>query len=630
MVENKLSSVVPALEIAAAKNPGQYKFRVALVAALGYAYLLFIVALLLTIIVVVLLVVSFNFITLKLLWIPLVIVGIVLRSLWIKLPVPDGAEIQREQAPALFDLIHEVTTTLNGPSVHHVLISAEFNASIVQIPQFGMFGWLRNYLVVGLPLLRAISPSEFRAVLAHEVGHLSGKHGRFSGWIYRLRRSWVEVLQRIHFERHYASFLFEPFVNWYAPYLNAYSFVLARAQERQADAYAVELAGKEVAASMLIRFEVKEAQLRETFWPAFFQKSKEEPRAPFDPFEQMLGGLDKPVGAMNTQKWFFEALQVPTGYDDTHPALSDRLAAIGYPKDSPQVTSLLEAVLAVENQDGSAATHYLRELPSDFLARENRLIREQLVQAWNENHVKAKEARQQFQKMEEQATKRELTPDEQWERVKLLAQVENNEAALPSLRTIIKENPDHANAHFAIGAILLEQNDPDGVEHLKRASELKHEFGADACTLLAGFYLQQGNRELAESFRRDAAVYYEREQERQERILRFSADDKYLEHDLSTDQLDEIVAQLNRVRGLSEAYLFRKVIDDDYSVYVLAFFAAYTWREGQSDKHIGPLVEELASINNLPTPLVFLALDVNLETLPRIQEIPNVLIYKRG
>ena len=36
-----------------------------------------------------------------------------------------------------------------------------------------MFGWLNNYVGVGLPLMRAFSPEEFRAVVAHEFGHLS-------------------------------------------------------------------------------------------------------------------------------------------------------------------------------------------------------------------------------------------------------------------------------------------------------------------------------------------------------------------------------------------------------------------------------------------------------------------------
>src|SRR6185436_16016968 len=110
--------------------------------------------------------------------------------------------------------------------------------------RFGMFGWRTNYLVVGLPLLKAIGPDEFRAVLAHEFGHLSGRHGKFSGWIYRQRESWIQILTRVHQERHYASFIFEWFLKWYAPYFNAYSFVLARAQEYEADSFAVDLAGK--------------------------------------------------------------------------------------------------------------------------------------------------------------------------------------------------------------------------------------------------------------------------------------------------------------------------------------------------------------------------------------------------
>ena len=282
MEQSKYESLIKPLEALAAENPGGYRLRVALVAALGYLYLLVIVTLLLSIVVLVVFYASINFLIIKIIWIPLVLVGIVLRSLWITLPVPDGVELKREQAPALFDLVHEVITALNGPKVHHILLAGDFNAGIVQIPQFGMFGWQTNYLVVGLPMLRALNPAQFRAVLAHEVGHLSGKHGRFSGWIYRLRRSWIEVLVRVRQERHYASFLFEPFLNWYAPYLNAYSFVLARAQEYQADAYSVELAGKQTAAVTLARVEAKARKLNEDFWPDFFRQSKEQSKAPRD------------------------------------------------------------------------------------------------------------------------------------------------------------------------------------------------------------------------------------------------------------------------------------------------------------------------------------------------------------
>ena len=626
MEQSKYESLIRPLEELAAKNPGQYRLRVALLAALGYLYLLVVVTLLLGIVVLVLFYTSINWLVIKILWIPLVLVGIVLRSLWITLPVPDGVELQREQAPALFDLAHEVTTALNGPKIHHILLSGDFNAGIVQIPQFGMFGWQTNYLVIGLPMLRAINPTQFRAVLAHEVGHLSGKHGSFSGWIYRLRRSWIEVLVRVRQERHYASFLFEPFLNWYAPYLNAYSFVLARAQEYQADVYSVDLTGKETAAVTLARIAAKSRKLDEDFWPGFFRQSKEQSKAPRDPFVQMLGGLDQPIGPVNAQRWFFESLQVPTGYEDTHPALADRLAAMGYDKGSSTVDALLDQLLTTDPDSQSAESHYLRELPDDFLGRENRLLREQLVQVWNQSHVKFNEARKRLQKLDEQANQRELTLEEQWERVTLVGQLHDRAAAMPLLQTFVSEHPDHVGAQFAMGAILLEQHDAAGVEYLERAMQLGPGTTGDACALLSGFYFEQGNKELAESFRNRAVEYYAKAKKQQEQALTFSTSDTFIPHDLTPEVVKNIQAQLGKVRGLSEAFLVRKVVEGMDPFYVLAVAASITLQNGKYAKHVTPLFQELSNLTVLPDPMVFLSLDGDhahmREKIGRIQGAP--------
>lgn len=630
MEENKSASLVRSLEAFASKNPGLYKLRVGLLGMLGYAYLFVIITLLLAIVAGVIYAGQINALTIKFLWIPLVLVGIVLQSLWITIPVPDGAELEREQAPALFDVIHEVTTKLNGPKIHHVLLSSDFNAGIVQIPQFGMFGWLVNYLVVGLPLLQAFSPDEFRAVLAHEVGHLSGKHGRFSGWIYRLRQSWIEVLTRVHNERRYASFLFEPFLKWYAPYLNAYSFVLARAQERQADGFAVELAGQKTAALTLSRLAVKTRSLSEDFWPGFFRKSREEAKAPRDPFEQMLGGLEQPVGSSKAQKYFFEELRVPTGYDDTHPALSDRLAAIGYQQDSPELAELLGAVVKAESEDGQSASQYLREMPEEFVPRQNRLLREQIVKLWNESHAKATAAKKRFDEFEAQAQQRPLTVDEKWERVKLLAEFQDDKATVPSLETMLQEHPEHGRAHFALGAIFLEQENTEGVKLLERAMELEPGLTGEASLLLSAFYLQQGDKELAKTFSDRAAAHFEQQQKIREQALDFSQRDIFSPHDLSEEKLKEIQVELNKARGLAEAYLFRKTIETGDVIYVLAFLAGFTWQNGQSAKHMEPLFHDLMNISILPSPLVFLSLDMNhFDLLPKIKATQGSLVYTR-
>jgi len=629
MEQSKYESLIRPLEARAAQNPGQYRLRVALLAALGYLYLLVVVTLLLGIVVVVLFYTGANFLVIKVVWIPLVLVGIVLRALWITLPVPNGVELQREQAPALFDLVHEVITTLNGPKVHHILLSGAFNAGIVQIPQFGMFGWQTNYLVVGLPMLRALNPAQFRAVLAHEVGHLSGKHGRFSGWIYRLRRSWIEVLARVHQERHYASFLFEPFLNWYAPYLNAYSFVLARAQEYQADVYAVELAGKETAAVTLARVAAKSRKLEEDFWPDFFLQSKEQSKAPRDPFLQMLGGLGQPIRPVNAQRWFFESLQVPTGYDDTHPSLADRLTAMGFEKGSRAVDALLDQLLIAENDGQSAESFYLNELPPDFLGREDRMLRERLLHAWNESHAKYNEARKRLQKLNEQANERELTVEEQWEQLNLTRQVYDRDTAMPMLRTFVSRHPDHAGAQIAMGAVLLEQGDAKGVEYLEKAMQLAPETTGQACAVLSGFYFEQGNKELAESFRNRAVEHYTKAQKQKEKAMTFSSSDTLLPHDLAPEMVRNIQAQLGKVRGLSEAFLVRKVVGGMDPFYVLAVAAGITLRNGKYANYFGPLFEELSNLTVLPDPMVFLSLDgTHAHMRDKISRIEGAPIYR--
>jgi len=53
-------------------------------------------------------------------------------------------------------------------------------------------------------------------------------------------------------EKKRGSEIFEVFFDWYAPYFGAYSFVLARAREYEADRCSVEVVGKANAARALV------------------------------------------------------------------------------------------------------------------------------------------------------------------------------------------------------------------------------------------------------------------------------------------------------------------------------------------------------------------------------------------
>jgi Zn-dependent protease with chaperone function len=103
------------------------------------------------------------------------------KALFVRLPAPVGREITREQAPALFDALDDMRRAMSGPRFHHVLVVDEVNAAVVQRPAFGLVGWPRNYLLLGLPLLECVSPDEAMAIVAHEYGHLAGSHGAIPG-----------------------------------------------------------------------------------------------------------------------------------------------------------------------------------------------------------------------------------------------------------------------------------------------------------------------------------------------------------------------------------------------------------------------------------------------------------------
>jgi Zn-dependent protease with chaperone function len=599
MNREKFNALIDRLEVSSRQRPAAYRLRVAALAALGYGYLFAVVLALLLLIAAVLFGGKFNFLTIKVAGVILVLIGIVLRSMWVTLPEPDGRELQRDNAPKLFDLINEVRTSLRGPTVYRVFISDEFNAFIVQIPQLGMFGWVRNYLVVGLPLLNALTPEEFRAVLAHEFGHLSGKHGRFSAWIYRVRQTWITVLTTVHEERHYASFLFEPFLKWYAPFFNAYSFVLARRQEYEADGYAVELAGRRVAARTLVRMRTKDCALAEDFWPKFLKGANEEKQPPKDPFVRMLAGVALAVDRHQAEKWFLQSLQKKTDYDDTHPALADRLIGIGYEKESLTTPAIIAELVETEATTGqSAADTYLRDLPEGAVPSFERLLRERIVPTWRERHQFIQQSRQRLDAL----TSRELlTEAELWEQAGLLTETQDDAASLPSLKAIINNNPDHARANYAVGAILLQADDAGGVKYLEKAIAIEPIMTEGVCELLYHFHRRQGREQEANDCRSRGEQYAAALTQHYQTAFKLSRNDHFEPHGLDNSELAEIQNQLSNTYRLGEAFLVRKILDDDQKpIFVFGIVSNYAWHDFHTQEDSAALMHRVGENIRFP------------------------------
>ena len=331
ITQEQFDALVTKLEKFSKNHPQSYRLRVALFAILGYTYLFLILIGLLALIGLVVMSILFghlaNAITIKFGIFLLIPAWAIMRSLWVTFPPPQGLKLTRHQAPRLFALVDELTHKLQAPRFHNILLNQEFNASVVQIPRLGILGWQENYLLLGLPLMHSLSLEQLKAVLAHELGHLSGNHSRFAAWIYRIRRTWTQVYERLHqSNQHKASVLFNHFLDWYWPSFNAYSFILARMNEYEADRCAAQLAGVHNTAQALINVEVK-ARFLDSFWSDIYQQVEHQAAPPDNAYSSMLTFLRTPINEDQSNQWLKQALTQKTSNTDTHP-LSCRSAEI--------------------------------------------------------------------------------------------------------------------------------------------------------------------------------------------------------------------------------------------------------------------------------------------------------------
>jgi Zn-dependent protease with chaperone function len=302
LTQAQFEALVKKLEKFAQKSPRQYRLYVGLIAILGYGYILsvFIIAFVLLYMLMGLFVAAISnpkYITagsikgfVVMVAILSIIIAAIFKSTWraltLKFDPPEGLRLDRRQVPELFVLLDQLGQELKINNLEEVVLVPEFNASVVQIPRFGAFGLIRNYLIIGLPLLQCLSPEQFTAVIAHEFGHLSENHSKFGAWIYRLSIAYSVLLQRIGQEDN-IDIIFKAFLNWYTPFLNAYSFILRRQNEYMADSLSARISCVSNMAHSLILTDIYGVSLGEQFWPNVYKQVDVESEPPNDIFDRL-------------------------------------------------------------------------------------------------------------------------------------------------------------------------------------------------------------------------------------------------------------------------------------------------------------------------------------------------------
>lgn len=332
MEQGDFESLVSRMERLAREKPKPYRRRVFLLAALGYAYLVVVTLVLLGLtIAAIASIATIGILGIKLAAVVVVLLIAMLRGLWVRQRPPRGEVVTQADAPELFRLLSALRVRLKTAPIHNVLITPVFNAGVTQVPRLGLFGWHRNYLSLGLPLMKGLTLEQFKSVLAHEIGQLSHGHTRASNWIYRLRIIWAQIEAIFEYQPQWGSGLIRAFFRWYIPYFNAVSFPFARANEYEADAAAVLVSLARGTAQALTGVSIIGIYLEHRYWPAMYAATKDPAQRTASPFAGFVAQAVRDVPATELKTWIDAALKQPTSHMDTHPSLADRLKAIRAP-----------------------------------------------------------------------------------------------------------------------------------------------------------------------------------------------------------------------------------------------------------------------------------------------------------
>jgi hypothetical protein len=258
-----------------------------------------------------------------------------LRAFWSRLGPPAGLPITELDAPRLFAALERIRAKIKAPRIHHVLLDSSFNASISQIPRFGLLGGSINYLTIGLPLLMVVDRSRFFVVVAHEYGHLRNGPWQLTAWIYRTRQSWTKLDHSMRLDNRPLAIATQAFLRWYFPRFLAKSFALARHDEFAADRIAAKLLGRETAGAALTEIAIKGHWLDSEFWPLHWSAAAINTQ-PIGPFSAMNTLLAQPMDDNFARMSLRHALIQLSDEEDTHPALRERLEALKARKHMPQ------------------------------------------------------------------------------------------------------------------------------------------------------------------------------------------------------------------------------------------------------------------------------------------------------
>ncbi|WP_270180988.1 M48 family metallopeptidase [Alkalihalobacillus sp. CinArs1] len=616
MTNVEFEKLVKEKEIEAKQNPSAYRRKVAAFSLIGYGYLLLVFGIILSlfsIAIVNFISGSFTFGGIKVGIITLVVGIIMARALWVRFDHPEGVTLSEEDAPELFKTINEIQYKYKTKQVHEVLLTNHYNASVVQHPRLGIFGWYKNYLVLGLPLMQALSREHLDAIIAHEMGHLANKDGQFGTWLYRVRETWITLLDKFEESEVWGGFLFRWFFRWFVPRFDAYSHALAKQEEHEADCFSSHYTDPHAVAEALVITEIK-AERYDEFWETLYDKGLEEKECP-RPFARVQDVLDH-HDPVRQESVLMKAMKRVASINDTHPSLSERLNKLEVVVSQVPIVTYPAAELYLEGKD-----HFIEYFDDVFVRVEK--------EDWKERKYEKQQLKLELEELGSNPT---LSVDDAIKRATLFEDVYGTKKAVPIYEQLLETYPEtksNVSVLMGLGNAYCEDENVKCLEWLEEAIKRDYRVGFDALSLMARYYESKGLYSEIESLDQRAAEWSDLVEKADEERSEVRPDDAYRLPVVKSEVIRMLSQYLRMFPQVKVAHLLEKVVTHfpDQKVYVLTIELEESYLTNRKrSAFIERVCEELEADEEILVQVT----NGNKPMKRAVSEHPKSVIYEKG
>jgi Zn-dependent protease with chaperone function len=269
-----------------------------------------------------------------------------------RLRKPPGIAVTAAQEPLLWARVGELARIVGTRPPREIRLVPDVNAAVWEDTK--LLGLIpgKRHMMIGVPLLLGLTRAQLDSVIAHELGHYSGRDTR-AGALYTRTRATV-VSAKVAAERNQHAGHYSGAAVW-AALFGAYARLVlsvtqpaARAQEYAADRVAAQVGGRAAASAALREIPVLDAAfdfyLDRYVAPGAAMKALPLPA-------EVLGGfgslLQDPERRAELDDLRAKPPKGELGRFDSHPPIAERIAAIA---------ALPETGSAPEGGDASALT----------------------------------------------------------------------------------------------------------------------------------------------------------------------------------------------------------------------------------------------------------------------------------